>query len=337
MRRVADPRRGLFAALAVFLAVAVAVAFLVTGGDGNGPDGGEPDDTGRATPSATAPGEPPARAAPPRPGPDRVVAVKIDNVADARPQSGLDAADVVYVEPVEGGFTRLAAVYSSRLPEVAGPVRSARESDVGLLAPYGNPSLVYSGAAPEIGPILSGAALTPVRPDDAPGAFFRDPGRPVPHNLYVRPAEVPAGRGAGPGRVYEFGPAPAGGTPTGEHTVSYPQARYRLTWSADQGRWLIRLNGTPLESLGAGQVGAATVVVQRVPLVPGAAVEDSTGAVSPVVDAVGEGPATVLRDGHVYRGGWSRPDPASGTRFSTGTGAPLPLAEGPVWVLLVPA
>ncbi|MPZ67389.1 MAG: DUF3048 domain-containing protein [Pseudonocardiaceae bacterium] len=79
-----------------------------------------------------------------------VLSVKIDNVGSARPQTGLMAADVVYVEPVEGGVSRLAAVYQSQVPPVVGPVRRVRRTDVQLMANFGRPALVFSGQAPQL-------------------------------------------------------------------------------------------------------------------------------------------------------------------------------------------
>ena len=76
----------------------------------------------------------------------RVLAVKIDNIVTARPQTGLQSADIVYVEPVEGGLTRFMAVFSSRVPTTVGPVRSARESDLYLLPQFGRPAFAWSGA-----------------------------------------------------------------------------------------------------------------------------------------------------------------------------------------------
>ena len=76
-----------------------------------------------------------------------VVVVKIDDTASGRPQIGLESADLVYVEQVEAGLTRLAAVFASRHPAVVGPVRSVRNSDPELLATYGRPALAYSGGA----------------------------------------------------------------------------------------------------------------------------------------------------------------------------------------------
>ena len=69
-----------------------------------------------------------------------VLAVKIDNLAPARPQTGLTGADIVYVLPVEGGLSRFLAVFSSHSPPVIGPVRSAREDDLELLRQFGRPA-----------------------------------------------------------------------------------------------------------------------------------------------------------------------------------------------------
>ena len=113
--------------------------------------------------------------APPRPGPASsaaltspftgepvaalgpVLAVKIDNLAPARPQTGLTTADIVYVLPVEGGLSRFLAVFSSRFPPVIGPVRSAREDDLELLRQFGRPAFAYSGAQPQLLPVVEKA------------------------------------------------------------------------------------------------------------------------------------------------------------------------------------
>jgi hypothetical protein len=323
----------LVAAAAVFTAAVVAIALLVVHGGG---DTGTP-----KRPTGDSPAPPPASSRSPAPrtgagatGP--ALAVKIDNVKAARPQTGLAAADVVYVEPVEGGLTRLVAVYSSHLPGRVGPVRSARQTDIELLAQYGHPTLAYSGSAPELVPALRASSLLIASQGQVPGAYARDPARPPPHNLYLDPARVPRGSGQGPRQVLEFGAPPLGGEPTTGQTVRYPGATYRVHWSSGRGRWLINLNGTPLISLGAGPVAPATVVIQQVTTRPGSYIEDATGAVSPVVRTVGTGKATVLREGKTYSGTWSRPAANAGTRLRTASGAALPLADGPVWILLVP-
>src|SRR5271170_508528 len=77
-----------------------------------------------------------------------VLAVKIDNIVYARPQTGLTSADIVYVLPVEGGLTRFMAIFSSHFPPVIGPVRSTREDDINLLRQFNRPAFAFSGAQP---------------------------------------------------------------------------------------------------------------------------------------------------------------------------------------------
>ncbi|MGW2232212.1 DUF3048 N-terminal domain-containing protein, partial [Streptomyces formicae] len=88
-----------------------------------------------------------------------VLAVKIDNVGPARPQTGIDAADVVYVEQVEAGLSRLMAVFASHVPDAIGPVRSARETDLELLRQFDDPVLAFSGAQSKLLPLIAAAPL----------------------------------------------------------------------------------------------------------------------------------------------------------------------------------
>ena len=97
---------------------------------------------------------------------------------------------MVYVEQVEGGLSRLMAVYATRLPESVGPVRSARESDLELLRQFDEPLLAFSGAQSKLLPLIDEAPLTPVDPTSEADAFDRDPGRAAPHNLFLRPDRV---------------------------------------------------------------------------------------------------------------------------------------------------
>jgi hypothetical protein len=244
---------------------------------------------------------------------------------------------VVYVEPVEGGLTRLVAIYAGRAPAVVGPVRSARLTDIQLLAQYGRPVLAYSGAAPELLPSLRAADIVNAPPGRARGAFHRNGGRPSPHNLYVRPAKLPRGARGPAQPPLRIGAAPGGGRPTSRQDVGFQAARYSFTWSARAHRWLVSLDGRPLISTESGRVAPATVVIQRVKLVARERIEDARGVVSPVARTVGTGRAFVLRDGKRFTGTWSRPGPRAPTRFRTAAGLDLPLARGPVWVLLVPA
>lgn len=285
-------------------------------------------------PNGSEPGPSPA---PPTDPSGPVLAVKIDNVPAARPQTGLGSADVVYVEPVEGGLTRLVAIFAGDLPEEVGPVRSARRTDLDLLAQYGAPVLAYSGAAPELLPELRSADLVNAAPDDAASAYHRSRNRRAPHNLYVTPAELPDGATAPAEAPLLFGAAPAGGVPTTTHDVAFSAARFTFTWSAPDGRWHIAMNSEPATSTESGPLTAATVVVQRVVVTQGEAGEDAGRSASPVAQTVGSGQSDVLRDGRLFAGTWSRPSADAPTRYRTDGGADLPLASGPVWVLLLPA
>ena len=268
-----------------------------------------------------------------------VIIVKIDNVPPARPPTGLEEADLVYLEPVEGGVTRLLAVYSARLPETLGPVRSVRESDITLLEQFGRPALIYSGEAPELLPALRQASLVPLSPAEVPEAFFRDDERPIPFNLFARtePLLPAAGRASVPqGIGFRFGSAPPGGAPVPQQSVRYESAVFTAEWSSGESRWVVAMDGAPLRTADGNQLGAATVVVQYVPVRP-SRILDASGAVSPFVETLGAGTALVLRDGLGYDARWSRPSPRAGTTFTTPEGSPLPFARGPVWVVLAPA
>ncbi|MFC8762703.1 DUF3048 domain-containing protein [Streptomyces sp. NPDC057193] len=288
-------------------------------------------------PTTPAPaGRSPFTGLPARPAP--VLAVKIDNVTAARPHTGLGAADLVYVEQVEGGVTRLLAVYSSRLPDLAGPVRSARESDLELLGAFGRPVLAYSGAQSALNPLVRAAPLHPVTETTAPGAFRRSPDRAAPHNLYLRPERALAtDPGAGDARDigFRFGPAPGGGTPVASETVRFPAARYTFTWSAADRSWRVAMDGRAARATDTGPLRPSTVVVQRV-TVRASDFRDRSGAVSPYTETVGSGTALVLRDGRAHEARWSRPSASAGTTFTTPDGAPLAFAPGQVWVVLAP-
>lgn len=313
-------RRDAFvAAVAGLLTIAVVVLAIVL--LRSGPSGPPPSGSHDAPPLGM----------PMQPG---ALVVKVDNVPQARPQTGLGAASVVYVEPVEGGLTRLAAVYTGALPQVIGPVRSARETDVSLLASYGRPVVAYSGAAGELSGLLARASVVHASPRQAPGAYFRDPGRPSPHNLYVRPSALPTRPDTSAETVPRTGPLPADGEPVRGYRADFPADSYDFVWSSRG--WQVRLNGTPLTSTESGPLHAGTVVVQRVAVRGGLVGKDASGNRSPVAVTVGSGDAVLLRDGRRFDARWTRPDAASPVRFSTPEGAPLPMAPGPVWVLLVP-
>lgn len=286
-------------------------------------------------PSATLP-VPPAPVAPPEPPPapapgPPVLAVKVDNAPVARPPTGVDAADVVYVEPVEAGVSRLIAVFASRMPPVVGPVRSARQTDLDLLGQFGHPALAFSGAAPELLPEIASAPVTSASEADEPGAYFRGPGT-APHNLFVRPEQLPDGANWSPAAPLRVGPPPPGGRPNSGEQISYPAAA--IGFRPAPGGWSVHMDGQPLVTADAVPVRAGTVVLQEVDM-RDSALADVAGNISPYANTVGEGRAVVLRDGKSYDARWSRPAPEAGTEYTTSDGDPIAFAPGQVWVVLV--
>ena len=272
-----------------------------------------------------------------------VLAVKIDNLAPARPQTGLADADIVYVLPVEGGLSRFLAVYSSHVPPVIGPVRSAREDDLELLRQFGRPAFAYSGAQPQLLPVVERARTVDLYAGRVPvspvaGGYFRDLRRVAPHNLYARTSRLLAeAPGASRARDigFRFGPAPAGGRTTTSFQVSYPAASFTFHWSARGGRWLVSMDGSPARAAEGGPLSAATVVIQYTRVRTSRFLE--AGARPPFAESTGAGTGVVLRGGKAYPVRWSRSDADGGTTFTTASGQVMTFARGPVWVVLAAA
>ncbi|MDT0433117.1 MULTISPECIES: DUF3048 domain-containing protein [unclassified Streptomyces] len=317
--------------------LAATVTVTLAAGCAGGPR--TPVDDGRGRPVGT-----PALPSPNTPTPQRPatapapLAVKIDNVRAARPQTGLRAADVVYAEQVEGGLSRLMAVFATKLPKVVGPVRSARESDLELLRQYDRPTLAFSGAQHKLLPLIGQARLRPEQPGNVEGAFFRNSDKSAPHNLYLRPARLmpTAPTSAALTNGFRFGAAPDGGTPQTTRTVRYPSASFTFDWSAERGRWLVSTDGSPTVTSDGQRVTPATVVVQYVKM-RSSRFHDFLGNTTPYTETVGSGTADVLRDGRVYGVKWKRPRAADGTDFTTAAGQPVNFADGQVWVVFARA
>ncbi|MEV6994171.1 DUF3048 domain-containing protein [Streptomyces sp. NPDC093228] len=333
MGQIARMRRA--AATAVLLTVALTGSLLAgctsqaDRSDARGGRSGQPPQNSTKAPAASATSAAPA-------GP--LLAVKIDNVSAARPQTGLDQADIVYAEQVEGGLSRLMAVFATKLPPVVGPVRSARESDLELLRQFHDPTLAFSGAQHKLLPLINKAPLTPVPPEKNSGAYFRGGGKVAPHNLFLRPRRLLR---SAPGAAalttgFRFGSAPSGGTPENTRTVRFPSARFTFNWSAQRHRWLVSMDGTATVTADGTRVAPATVVVQYV-RVRASRFHDVLGNNSPYSESVGSGRAQVLRDGKAFDARWQRSSATGGTRFTTADGAPLNFAKGQVWVVLAKA
>jgi len=265
----------------------------------------------------------------------RVLAVKIDNIVNARPQTGLTHADLVYVLPVEGGLSRFLAVFSAHDPPVIGPVRSAREDDLALLRQFGRPAFAYSGATATLLPYIARTARIVDLYDGIASGYYRGSSRVAPYNLYAhskqllnQAAHASKARDIG----FRFGPPPPGGTATGSAAVSYPAASFAFTWSPAKGRWLVSMDGKPAVTTDGGRLAPATVVIQHTTVRTSRFLE--YGKPPPYAESTGSGTALVLRDGKAWTTHWSRPDANAGTTYTTTSGQRMIFAPGQVWVVL---
>ena len=341
MRFTARGRALAATAAVVLLAI---LGFVLFAGGGKGPRliaqafGG-----GHASPPppATCPltGTPaPGGVVPHRPA----LAIKVENLPQARPQTGLNFADVVYEEPVEAGITRFIAIFQCREAPRVEPVRSGRMEDPVVLVQYDHPLFGYAGAVPEVMAAVKRAGIHDVNFDVEPSAYLRDPARIAPHNLYTSTAALwayaPKGQGAPP-PVFTFQKTPpAGGQPAA--SIHLPFSVYSdVTWryAPKKDVWFRYYNGTVPANLSNGSVISARNVVVMVVRVTLSAITDVNGVHSPYAHLIGSGPAYVLRNGRVYKGRWVRPSMGSITKYVDAQGNVIPLAPGTTWVELLPS
>jgi hypothetical protein len=343
-------KRLLFRALAVGCILGVTAAACGGG-----------DDADSAATTTTSPPAPTTTAAPPpdvkepltgRTSTDAAsldrpaLVAKIDNAdnrgcADnARPQLALDEADVVYELMVES-ITRFAAVYHSRLPEAIGPVRSARSSDIDIIAQFNVPLLAWSGNNPGVGQELNRAADTFVNVGHSSAAgrlFYRDKNRCAPHNLFVSPAalyEFAEGEGNAPNPIFQYR-----GTGSAPPAAAAPVAGARLTvgrevvytWNAESTSWDRTQSGTPHVVVGDRRISPTNVVVAEMSYTP-----SSSDPRSPKAVSVGRGQVHVYTAGTVVAGTWERETAQSPWTLRDEAGAVIELEPGTTWVSFAPA
>jgi hypothetical protein len=265
----------------------------------------------------------------------RELIFKIDNIVLARPPTGLQMADIVYLIPVEGGLSRIMAVFSSHIPPVIGPVRSAREDDIKLLRQFGRPAFAFSGAQPRLLPVVEHSRIVDLYAGRV-GGYFRDNRRIAPYNLYANTRRLlHEARHASLARDigFRFGSAPPGGKKTHSYSVRYPAARFTFRWSHKQHRWLVWMDGRLARSARGHVLGGRTVVVQYTK-VRTSRFREWGNIRPPYAVTVGHGKAVVLRDGRVYHAFWSRPIQNDRTKFTLRGGHRIRFARGQVWVVL---
>jgi hypothetical protein len=269
------------------------------------------------------------------------IAVKIDNAPEARPQSGLDVADIVYEEVVEGGVTRFIAVFHSSAPPLAGPVRSVRPMDPDILSAY-HGLVAYSGGIPAFVSLLRKAPVQDVNVDMATDAYSWDKARRAPHNEYVAPEKLwPKAKGANanpPQAMFDFRAAgePFGDTDAAGLSITYsPRASATYDWDAAAGTWKRGENGTPHTAASGAQIAPQNVVIQFVTTRTLNYV-DQSGTKVVESNVVGSGEAWILSNGRITKGRWSKSSESAATKYTDSAGNPVKLSAGRTWVHFAP-
>jgi hypothetical protein len=261
-----------------------------------------------------------------------VLVTKIDNSVDSRPQVGLRKADLITEELVEGGITRLAVFFYQQLPDVAGPVRSMRASDIGIVKPA-HAVIVASGAAP---PTLARLRYNKITffGGSGPG-YYRDGSRIAPHNLMVRMPELARTlrkKAIVPASYLPWGKASDFPATTPATSIQASFSRSTTTdWRFRGGKYV----NTNSNAAAGDRFNPDSVLVLRVR-------EGDAGYLDPAGNKVpetlyfGKGPALLFHDGKLERGTWTKSSRKAPVKLSTTTGSTMKVPAGHVWVELLP-
>ncbi len=275
----------------------------------------------------------------------RVIAVKIDNHARARPQSGVEQADAVYETLVEAGLTRFIALFHTSSPTYVGPNRSGRPTDGGLVRPLGA-TFVISGAQDWVMAGLNRAGAHLIV-DPRGGVTYRIGSRSAPHNLYV---DVEASRAEADRRGYPDDPPlqPMFTFEDWGDAVGLPASALILDWSRttdvrwewDGAMWRRLHDGQQAATVtgdgDASQIGADVLVVLEAPTYT-ASSGSGSGTPVPALDTVGSGRALVLGPGRIVEGEWRRDNLAEPFTLTDGDGDVITVPPGRSWISVFPA
>jgi hypothetical protein len=263
-----------------------------------------------------------------------VLSVKVENLPAARPQAGIEQADVLYEEVVEGGITRFVAMFNSQVPAVIGPVRSVRAEDPDIVWPVGG-IFAYSGGAPVNVAAINAAPVHTVDENNGDVLVRNEPSQPArdaPHNLYgLGPALFALGGDPKPPpALFTYvtkDTPPVGGQGVLNFHVGFDAGfDPTWTWNGTAGNWDRAIGGEPQTVTGNGHISPTNVVVQFT---------QYTGEGE--AQTVGEGDVWIFTDGTLRTGRWVRPDKTQPAKYLDAAGNPIPLRPGRTWVELLPA
>jgi hypothetical protein len=270
--------------------------------------------------------------------------VKVDNEQGAQPQAGLNQADVVFEEQVEGGDTRLACVFQSADASPVGPVRSTRSTDIAIVSELNHPLYAFSGGNQIFLSAIRAAPIVDVGADAQPGAYHRVASHPAPHNLFSTTATLFAlARTAGaPPALFSFRAAAeavngSGGSPARHAAIQFGDGGTRVSWDWDPSGqvWKRAQDGSVHLDASGAQVTATNVIVQFVDY-RNTGLRDPAGSPVPEARLVGQGDAWIFTVGTLVKGHWSKSSPGEATTYADAGGATIRLTPGRSWVELSP-
>jgi hypothetical protein len=273
------------------------------------------------------------------------VACKIDNGSEApRPQSGLNSTDIVFDEMVEGGLTRLVAIWHSAQPEAIGPVRSIRPMDPDITSPFGG-IVCFSGGQQVFVNMINQAPVfvASETTEQGKGTFSRSSDRIAPHNVIVNAQKLASDHPelTAPAQQFQYGKdvqtssAGVAGEAVTKFEVKFPQASALWTPSSDGAKWLRTQDGKPLmDKLDGAQVAATNVVVLSVKI-DRSYLDRKYGHI-PKTIMVDSGTAWVFSGGKLIEANWAKASATSPIVLTDMVGSPVLLAPGNTWVELMP-
>lgn len=272
------------------------------------------------------------------------VAIKVVSDPAAFPLSGLEDAEVVFEELIEGGHTRFLALYHCTDSPEVGPVRSARLIDPAIVLPFTR-ILAFSGANAPVLLDLRRQGIVTIDENTTRGAMERiiRPGASSQHTLFARTAPIRrAGRQqfdrAPADDVLSFGDPPAGGRPVDEIQLRFSPISDTISYRWIRGRWTRFHQQEPVLASSGETIRVDNVIIERHRVRLSKRIADVAGNPSiEIIDVTGSGPALLLRDGQAFTGRWERRVVGAPTRFFTGSGDVMVLREGVTWVELLPA
>ena len=268
------------------------------------------------------------------------LAVKIENNPIAYPLSGLEDAEVVYEELVEGGITRFMAIYHCTDSGQAGPVRSARLVDPAIMKPYTN-ILAFAGANDIVDQALVEAEL--VLLTEGTNGFERIPreGITSEHTLYLdtRPVRKEGQKEyeEAPAEIFKFGDLPDGAKKTTTVNIEFSGATHvRYDWDGKQ--WLRFDREAALLDDSGEQIAVDNVLIEEHDIKLSTEIVDTAGNPSvEISDQTGSGRAVLFRDGRAITGTWKRDSIDDPVVFEMKNGDQMELKRGTTWIELVPS